>query len=244
MNMKITDKILSIPPYISTVWENVHYIHMKGDDLIIALKDGGMIAIQGLTSEEIEIIFSAHATFLEKDGSAQKTQKEPQSKGNSVFEQLFNPSAQFKVAIGQGGDLLGQALAHNPAYADLPTLPQEVIKKISSLAKIVSPEDILALPAPEANCNCVYCQINRILRKEILQDSSLPDHPIFDEFQENIPEEDLLFDQWEIRAIADRMYAVINKLDSNEQYNVYLGEPIGCTCGKANCVHIIAVLKT
>jgi hypothetical protein len=36
----------------------------------------------------------------------------------------------------------------------------------------------------------------------------------------------------------------MNPLDHKEHYNVFLGDPIGCSCGNNNCEHIQAVLKS
>ena len=41
----------------------------------------------------------------------------------------------------------------------------------------------------------------------------------------------------------EKMFTVTNRLDKNEKFNVYLGKPIGCTCGKEGCEHILAVLR-
>ena len=40
------------------------------------------------------------------------------------------------------------------------------------------------------------------------------------------------------------LIVVTNPLDANEHYNVFLGDPIGCTCGQKNCEHIRAVLNS
>jgi PhoH-like ATPase len=49
---------------------------------------------------------------------------------------------------------------------------------------------------------------------------------------------------WGIEQTAEQLYKVTNPLDANEQYNVFLGTPLGCTCGLKNCEHIRAVLNT
>ncbi len=234
--------MLSIIPYISTRWENVQHLFLKDNILTVFLKDGASISIAGLEEDELNEVFTAHFLF-EQQATSPHDSKETTSKG-SLLDQLFTGNTSFKFSVGNSSDLLGQALQHNPAHAELPSLPQEVATKISSLSKIISPEEILSLPLAEENCNCLYCQINRILRKDILQNPEFPDHPIFNEIYDNVTEEDLRFEQWEIKTIANNMYAVTNKLDSNEQYNVHLGKPIGCTCGRDHCAHIEAVLRT
>ncbi len=61
---------------------------------------------------------------------------------------------------------------------------------------------------------------------------------------EDVSEEELKFKMWDIEEIDETLFKVTNPLDANEHYNVYLGNPIGCTCGKKNCEHIKAVLNT
>ena len=62
--------------------------------------------------------------------------------------------------------------------------------------------------------------------------------------EEEITEDDLKFRNWDIRQTADKLYAVTNPLDENEHYSVFLGTPLGCTCGEKNCEHIRAVLNS
>lgn len=239
MKIKVTDKILSIHPYLSTDWEYVSYLHVREGALIIALTDASLVSIQGLQSGEIEQIFAAHLHFLEH----KKSSGEFHSK--NIFTQLFSGETQgpqFKFFAGMQ-DLLIQAIQHNPSHAELPLLPPEVVNKIAMLRAMVSPEEVLALPPAEMNCNCLYCQINRILRKEVLHGDSFPDHPTLDT-SEVIKDQDLQFEQWEIVQTATNMYEVTDKLDRNAHYSVFLGDPIGCTCGKANCEHIVAVLRS
>ena len=48
----------------------------------------------------------------------------------------------------------------------------------------------------------------------------------------------------EITQTGDKLFTVVNKLDPQENYHVYLGHPVGCTCGKQGCEHILVVLKS
>lgn len=248
--MKITDTIISIPPYISTTWDNVASLHMEEGVLFITLREGGKtVAIPALDRAIVEQVFSAHASFLEAHlplhpGINPGINPRPQRGTNSI-EQLFT----FPLRFGAGGggaaniESMGQVLQHNPVYSELPIIPEEVANKIATLAKIISEEEILAMPPAEANCNCMYCQINRILRKEILkEENTLLEHPPIEE--EKISSEDLHFDQWKVELVSDKIYHVINKLDPQEQYTVNLKDPIGCTCGKSDCEHIVAVLRS
>jgi hypothetical protein len=242
--MKITETIISIPPYISTSWDNVLSLHMIENDLNFSLKDGSSVTVKHLSPDVVEQIFSAHAAFLEAHQGhiVPKATHEKMSPTRSQVEQLLN----FPFHISPGSlENVGQALQHNPAYAGLPPIPDDVANKIATLAKVISEEDIMAMPPAEANCNCMYCQINRILRKTVIANkdtiSSFTEDVVA---EENISDAELHFEQWEIKTVRENMYTVTNKLDPKEQYTVYLGNPVGCTCGKANCEHIVAVLRS
>ncbi|MGH2612567.1 MAG: hypothetical protein ACRDFB_05905, partial [Rhabdochlamydiaceae bacterium] len=62
--------------------------------------------------------------------------------------------------------------------------------------------------------------------------------------EEEVSDEDLKFRTWDIKQENDKLYSVTNPLDKKEHYNVFLGKPLGCTCGNKNCEHIQAVLKS
>jgi hypothetical protein len=126
-------------------------------------------------------------------------------------------------------------MQHNPGQSDLPPIPPDVLKKISLIAKAFGLEDTSTLAQPEPNCNCVYCQITRAFNR---QESSAAEQV------EEISNEDLKFRDWEVKSTGDKLYSVTNPLESSEQYSVFLGTPLGCTCGNKNCEHIRAVLST
>lgn len=237
--MKINNKILSIPPHISTSWKNVRAIHTRGNIVIVHLNDGETINIPGLSPEIIQHIFASHASFIEEDAITSNNPADgAASKFNNPLLQAFN--------IEQGGDLpfrlgianmegMGAALQHNSAQKDMPDLPQPILQKIAAIAKIVSPEDIHNLPKPEPHCNCMHCQIARAINSEIQPATHDP---------EEVSDEELSFQQWDIHPSGDKLFTVVNRLDPKERYSVYLGHPLGCTCGNSNCEHIIAVLKS
>ena len=62
--------------------------------------------------------------------------------------------------------------------------------------------------------------------------------------EEIVSDEELRFKTWEISQTNDKLYLVSNPIDANEHYSVYLGEPVGCTCGEKHCDHIRAVLSS
>jgi hypothetical protein len=122
-------------------------------------------------------------------------------------------------------------LQHNPEQSDLPPLPPNFLEKLSTLTQAFSDEDLNRLPTPEPNCHCIYCQVINAIRGNTIE--------------EEVSEEDLRFRNWDVKSTTtDKLYLVTNPLDENEYYRVFLGEPLGCTCGQKNCEHIHAVLNT
>ncbi|MBI5346554.1 MAG: hypothetical protein HZB76_05385 [Chlamydiae bacterium] len=221
--MKITSKILNIPPFISTSWENIESIYMHETTLVIVLKNNSKVEIPNLGPALIKIIFDSHAKFIE--------------------EQSLNlpnkGSINFGLPLIEGGgelDALTSSMKHNPEQANMPNIPEEVLKKITAIAKLISDETPLNIPKPEQNCNCPHCQIARAMQtiSGINPENLDPD----------VSEDELKFRNWDIKEMGEKLYIVSNPLDSNEQYTVFLGEPIGCTCGKNNCEHIKSVLNT
>jgi hypothetical protein len=101
-------------------------------------------------------------------------------------------------------------------------------------------EELDAMAKPELDCNCPHCQITRA----ICTDAPTGDtSPVMDE-EEIVSEKDLQFKTWDIIQSSDHIYEVRNPLDSEEYYHVHLSDPIGCTCGRNDCEHIQAVLKS
>ena len=224
--MKISDKILSLPPYISTAWKNIFSIHVEtrpyGHVLLIELITGSKVEVPNLDSKIMEKIFSMHAVVLEKEGQL------PQ---NPVATQTFAIPLPFPI------EGLTSVLQHNPEQADTPPLPPEILEKIQSL-KGVLPEDLSSMQKAEPHCNCPYCQITRAMTGLTIGAEAPA------QIEEEVSAEDLTFRSWDIKQESDRLYSVTNPLDGKEHYNVFLGEPVGCTCGTKNCEHIQAVLRS
>jgi hypothetical protein len=231
--MKINETMLSIPPYISTTWNRISAIHMKGNVLVLNLINGDPVPIPNLTRETIEQVFNYHAAYLEKNLL-------PSSKSTGPTEQNLDQQTENSLLRFSFGpfDGMGTALQHNPAQAQAPDLPAEVLQKISSIAKAIIPEEETIFQKPEPFCNCFYCQIARAIHGN----SSLASQSA--EAEPEVSDEDLTFQQWEIVQTGEKLFSVMNKLDAQEKYNVYLGQPVGCTCGKTGCEHILAVLKS
>jgi len=216
--MKINKNILHVPPYISTTWDNIISIFLQKNVLIVILKNNTKIEISNLDDQIIELIFDTHAKILENNNTNSKT------------------SISFGLPTNIGLDSLSSVMQHDPKQKDAPSLPYDVIKKIASIAKLFTEESNIDLPEPEANCNCMHCQIAKALQ------IGMGINP--ENLDEAVSNEDLKFRIWDIKEENNNLFTVINPLDHNEHYSVFLGKPIGCTCGQKNCEHIKAVLKS
>lgn len=239
MEYVINRKILSIPPYISTGWDNVTSLYIENqsaqDILVIELKTGSTIKIPRLDSSILAKVFQTHTRYLEE---AEKPAKSSMKTGFIPpynFDHLSTLGIPMKFGVNLEG--LGAAMQHDPNQANAPDLPKEVLEKISAVAKIMDTDTMLngALKA-EPHCNCMHCQIARALH----QDPT----PSSDPIEEEVSDEDLKFKSWDIEQTGDKLYCVSNPLDKKEHYNVFLGEPLGCTCGQKNCEHLKAVLNS
>ncbi len=219
--MRINKNILHIPPYISTAWDDITSIFSQEQFLIIILKNGSKIEIPNLSAQLIELIFDTHAKVLENNN---------------------NPKPKTSISFGLpsisniGIDSLSSAMQHDPQQKDAPDLPSDILKKISSVAKLFAEEANIDLPQPEKNCNCMHCQIAKALQ------IGAGVHP--ENQDEEVHDDELKFRVWDIKEEGSKLFSVINPLDQTEHYSVFLGDPIGCTCGKKNCEHIKAVLKS
>jgi hypothetical protein len=231
--MKITNQILSIPPYISTTWANVASLSLvNGDEagplLLVELVHGGKVVVPGLEYDLIQNIFTAHEHAMESN-----TKQPPQASpmGVNFPTKLF----------GDGLEKMGLMFQHNPEESDIPPLPSEILDKISNLIKGLGLSESAAIPEPHEGCNCSFCQIARAFQNALHPNSKEKQDS---EVEEPVSEEDLKFCDWDINSKGDQLYDVTNRLDRSEQYQVYLGKPIGCTCGRADCEHIRAVLRS
>ncbi|EKE08533.1 MAG: hypothetical protein ACD_17C00117G0002 [uncultured bacterium] len=221
--MKITPKILSIPPYLSTTWKNVTSLHVKPEGglftLVVLLQSQVQVEIPNLHQETIDEVFQAHA----RSALVEHDQIYP-SMGPFTFSLPFSPEGGLK-------DHLASSMEHNPEQKDLPNLPPQVLEKISLIAKAFGIDRLPSFSDPAPSCNCAYCQIARSIKGE--------------KEEEFVSDGELSFrSTWEIKQKSDKLYSVANTLDPTESYDVFLGSPLGCTCGSKDCEHIQAVLKT
>ena len=245
--MKINKNFLSIPPYLSTSWAFIAALRLQGTDLLVHLLNGEVVTIPSLKPDLLETIFDHHADYLEaQEERSRLSEKQSQKRSLKSMHQAPIVSTEsptesiFKIGFGSS-DGMNAAMQHTPELADSPNLPDEVIEKIKAISKIIAPEDIL-IPQSEAHCNCPYCQIARAITGTDETKASVQE--VSEVLEEDVKEEELQFQEWEISQSGDKLFTVINKLDSQEKYSVYLGHPVGCTCGKSGCEHILAVLKS
>ena len=217
--MKINDKILNIPPYISTTWANITSLFTQNDILIVILKNKIKIKIPNLESDILELIFKTHAKTLET---------KPKQSISFGFPTLGG--------IGGGLESITSGMQHNPEQKNAPNIPEDIKNKIANIAKLFAAEASMEIPKPIDNCNCVHCQISKAMQHGMGIN--------IENLDEEVSDEDLKFRLWDIQEEGTKLFKVINPLDQNEHYNVYLGDPLGCTCGKKNCEHIKAVLNS
>ena len=248
--MKITSKILSIPPYLSASWAQIHAMYLKAGELVILLADGATISVPGLKTQEIEAVFAAHSTFIETSLST------PEGNSQHPLLNMINPqimkSQQIQNLEAMGAmhfnfdsmESFSSALQHNLEQAHMPNLPKEVLSKIAAIAKIVAPGEIQNMPKPEPHCNCPHCQLARAIHGQPEKDPTDSPVCVQNNEEEIVSEKELSFQQWEIVETGDKLYSLTNRLDTLEKFSVYLGQPVGCTCGVAGCEHILAVLKS
>ncbi len=241
MEYVINRKILSLPPYISTSWNNVSSLYAENENgrniLVIELKAGSTIRIPQLDSDILTKVFQTHSRYLEESDKSETPKINPNEVPPFNFDHFSSIGIPMKFGMNLEG--LGAAMQHNPSQANAPDLPKEVLDKISAVAKIMDADPSLtsSLKA-EPHCNCMHCQIARALNGETREHSS------HEEVEEEVSDEDLKFKTWDIEQSGDKLYTVTNPLDKKEHYSVFLGEPLGCTCGQKNCEHIKAVLNT
>lgn len=233
MKIKISDKFISFPPYVSTTWENIKSLRTEPasttpEFLVLTLSDGYRVKIPDVDPKLSQMIFDAHLRFIE-----QKTETQ-----NSLI-----PNIQIPLKMGLNGlgtlEGIGGALQHNQSQSNMPDLPQEILNKVKSLRQLLPKEDTEFLPKPEPHCNCMHCQLARAMNDSIEETQLVKEVE-----EEEVSDEDLRFKIWDIEQNGDKLYTVKNPLNHQEQYSVFLGDPIGCTCGQKNCEHLKAVLNT
>jgi hypothetical protein len=239
--MRINHKVLSIPPYLSTSWKNISSLQSKqeGDkhSLIIQLQNGSTIEVPDLESLVIQAIFDAHAKHVELENKASKATTEEKK----VKPQIKDTPTSIKFFEFEN---MNAMLSHNESERNSPNLPPYVLSKVESISEDMglADSDSATLPYPEKNCNCPYCQIAKAIQKKHNTKTITPFQD--DDEDDEVTEKDLSFTSWIIRPLENNFYSVIHPDSPEKEYQVFLGTPIGCTCGSSQCEHIRAVLST
>ena len=234
--MKINTKILSIPPYISTTWDCVSGIFFDEATGIfhVTLHMGTRISIPNLDQNAIKAAFKAHADYIESYDQA-PAKEETLLKGAFPLASIGKSPINFENL----GAFTGM-MQHDPSQSNASDLPKEILERVSQVAKALGlDQESFDAPEGQPHCNCPYCQIAKALHGNFGACEKEP-API----EEEITDTELKFREWDVRQVAEKLYEVSNPFDKSEHYQVYLGQPIGCTCGKNNCQHIIAVLNS
>lgn len=226
--MIINNKMLHIPPFISVSWRDVWALFVRDNRLVVSLFNGETVEIPGLPGAIVQKVFTIHATVLEQQEGSDSANRLVQSIGTLGVIPMEN---------------LGTLLQHNASQAHAPNLPPELIEKVASVTKALLPDDPDQLPVAEPHCNCFYCQVARAMRQESPQQPPQATQQAASA-EDPVPDKELVFQQWDVKQAGDQLFEVINRLDTKEHYSVFLGQPIGCTCGKTNCEHLIAVLQS
>lgn len=229
--MKITDQIFYLPPYISTTWENIESLSLEKDNLIVILKTNQKVEIPNLDQNLLTQIYESHARFLEKRGVEIAQNNNPAS--FSPHDQL---TFRFPMQVEKEAfDAMKNAMEHSPEHSSNPDIPEDILKRVALISNIFSKDTLLNFPKAEPNCNCPHCQIARAMQKGVADNISE---------EEQVSDEELKFKEWDIKKTGEKLYLLTNPLDPNEHYTVFLGEPLGCTCGQEKCEHIRAVLQS
>ncbi|MCY3975114.1 MAG: hypothetical protein OXF02_06210 [Simkaniaceae bacterium] len=244
----ISQKVLNLPPYVSTSWRNVSTLHMKETDgkkiLAVLLRSGSVIEVPAsdLKEETIRDIFKAHGQFLATSEEGTKTGSDPFKSPGADKGAGKTKESLFSFSTGNSPvDYFEAMLQHNPEQKDAPDLPKELLEKVASVSRIMGTDaTAMNMPKPEPHCNCIYCQIARAVHGIDKKEA----HPVATEEEEIVSDADLTFREWDIEQKDDRLYEVTNPIDRSEHYRVFLGDPVGCTCGSKDCEHIRAVLNS
>jgi hypothetical protein len=208
---------MKITPYLLSI---PPHLSVAWEQIAALVREGPALTIILLNKKEVQISGLSEeevsAVFSAHALYSAKKEKTPFAFGNP-----------FSLKLPPLGAPFADAALHNPEHANLPPLPPEILEKIGMVAQTLGLADG---PPAEPNCNCFYCQVARTLNPEASE--------------ERVSDEELSFRTWDVHQKGDKLYAVTNPLDPNETYQVFLGSPVGCTCGDTHCEHIRAVLQS
>lgn len=240
--MIINRQILSIPPHVSTSWSEVKALYVQEELLFILLYEGTVIQIPRLSPQVLEQIFQAHALYLEEQ--SERPAKEAQNPLHMFFNSVQTLELPFSLALN-GLEMLGGVLHHNVEQAHRSDLPEEVLQKIAMAARLLGPEEREQLPCAEPHCNCIHCQIMRAIGHEKREEQKREKEegqlqPPADSVEGTEASQGI----WLVEQCGEQLFQVTHRDEPTEVYKVFLGTPLGCTCGDDRCIHILAVLRS
>lgn len=246
MKTKINDQLICIPPYISAHWSQITCIESVYEDnsaapvLKLHLQNQQIISIPDLEPTLIETVFHEHQIYLESCCDQDQGKKDDDRFSSIItsLQQLTNKDTSVQVLSSPpwvssllSSNPLDMILQHIPEHKDQPDAPAEILEKVTSILRMFANDSFPSLQfKPEPHCNCLHCQVGRMIIEET--------------YEEEVDDRELTFREWDVVQSGEHLYIVSNPLVPSEQFNVYLGSPIGCTCGLKNCEHIRAVLYT
>lgn len=152
--MIINKQILSIPPFISTSWQDVELLLSDGHSTLnIYLKNGTLVKISNLLKEDLDLIFKVHQDIL-------------LSPSQPEIPSLIDP-----LLLSFSGSLL----EHDPDLKDASPLPLEVKTKLKSLLDEIPKLDKIKLPDIHPDCHCPFCQIMNLMQDQDHDDELVTD---------------------------------------------------------------------
>jgi len=238
--MKINHKILSIPPYISTSWKNISSLQsaQEGEkrSLLVHLQNGGLVRIPDLEAVVVQGIFEAHAKYIETESKTPSNTEMEVNKRRSPVQEANLGIKFFEI------ENISSMMTHNEQEKNAPDLPSYILSKVQEISLEMGLSNSATLPVAQPNCNCPFCQIAKSIEKPMTESREQLSH--HEEEEDLVTEEDLSFTSWIIRPLKQNLYLVIHPDHLEDQYQVFLGSPIGCTCGSNQCDHIKAVLSS
>lgn len=236
--MKINSNVISIPPYITTSWENVNVINVEIDKdkkkiLIISLESGDQIKIPELSDEDIHNVTSSFESFIEKTSNEQNfvDHNSMISGLTEVFQQFINDGKTSQATMSQspGIGVVKVPLGHSALHSNMPIFDPESLRNIIKTIKAIGEgRNLFEKGEYQECCNCIYCQACKFLQEE--------------KTENELKEENLEFaSSWNVEEVNSNEYLVSNK-ENNSTFNVKLEPSVACSCGSNKCEHIRIVL--
>jgi len=231
--MAVTKRMLHLPPYISTSWENVIALHMEQDEdsddplLVVTLSGGVQICIPDLREEMVQDLFALHAQILTMSGA-------------EASEEALKFTGDFHFARNpwEPREVLQMLMRHQPSLRDEPPMPQAIINKLQSIGQLLDRDILKRLKPPLEGCNCPFCQVHRAVLTDLYDDE------VTAEELPTAPPEEVHSGEWVIQSEDQSTFTVFAEHAPQTRFRVCLSDTISCTCGLPNCDHVKAVLLT